>query len=306
MLVSDHNASRTILIPVMQTPADANSAYAKRFNAVLTYIETNLDGDLSVDALSRVANFSKFHFHRQFASYVGVPVTRYVQWLRLRRAAQHLASRAPCSVLDVALDAGFDSPEAFSRAFRRAFGMAPSAFRRRPNWQIWSATLVVPYLSRKLTMQVQIIDFSETRVAALEHCGPPGLVNESVRKFVEWRKQSGQSPVAASRTFGIPRNNPDTTPAEEFRFDICGEINEPVAPNAHGIREIVIPGGRCAVVRHVGSPDHIGETIYPIYRDWLPASAEELRDHPLFFHYLSVFPETPLDQWQTDIYIPLA
>jgi AraC family transcriptional regulator len=290
----------------MQAHVDATRAYTKRFNAVLAYIEMNLEGDLSVETLSRIANFSKFHFHRQFASYVGVPVARYVQLMRLRRAGHRLASREFCSVLDAAFDAGFDSPEAFSRAFKRAFGTAPSSFRQHPNWQIWSATFVVPYLSRKLTMQVQIIDFSETRVAALEHCGPTGLVNESVRKFVDWRKQSGQSPLASSRTFGIPRNNPDTTPADAFRFGICGEIDEPVASNVYGIRELVIPGGRCAVVRHTGSTDHVGETIYPIYRDWLPASGEELRDHPLFFHYLSVFPETPQDLWQTDIYIPLV
>jgi AraC family transcriptional regulator len=290
----------------MQAHTDATSAYTQRFDAVLAYIDANLEGDLSVEALSRVANFSKFHFHRQFAAYVGVPVARYVQLLRLRRAARRLASREPCTVLDAALDAGFDSPESFSRAFRRVFGMAPSAFRQHPSWEIWSATFVVPYLSRKLTMQVRIVDFAETRVAALEHSGPPGLVNESVRKFIDWRKQSGQSPLSSSRTFGIPRNNPDTTPGEAFRFDICGELAEPVAPNAYGVRAITIPGGRCAVVRHTGSTDHVGETIYPIFRDWLPGSGEELRDHPLFFHYLSVFPETPQDEWQTDIYIPLV
>jgi AraC family transcriptional regulator len=290
----------------MQAHTDATRVYSKRFEAVLAYIDTNLEGDLSVEALSRIANFSKFHFHRQFAAYVGIPVARYVQLMRLRRAARRLASRESCSVLDAALDADFDSPEAFSRAFKRAFGTAPSVFRQRPNWQIWSATFVVPYLSRKLAMQVRIVDFSATRVAALEHCGPIGLVNESVRKFIDWRKQSGQSPVLTSRTFGIPRSNPDTTPADGFRFDICGEIDEPVAPNDHGVRELVIPGGRCAVVRHVGSTDHIGETIYPIYRDWLPASGEELRDQPLFFHYLSVYPEMPQDQRQTDIYIPLV
>jgi len=290
----------------MQAHVDASRTYTKRFNAVLAYIEMNLEGDLSVEALSRIANFSKFHFHRQFVAYVGVPVARYVQLMRLRRAGHRLASRESCSVLDAALDASFDSPEAFSRAFKRAFGTTPNSFRQHPNWQIWSANFVVPFLSRKLTMQVRIVDFSETRVAALEHCGPPGLVNESVRKFVDWRKQSGQSPIALSRTFGIPRNNPDTTPAELFRFDICGELTGPIAANLHGIRELFIPGGRCAVVRHTGSTDHIGETIYPIYRDWLPTSGEELRDHPLFFQYLSVFPETPQDQWQTDIYIPLV
>lgn len=154
-------------------------------------------------------------------------------------------------------------------------------------------------------MQVRIVDFPEVKVAALEHCGPPGLVNESVRRFIEWRMQSGQSPVASSRTFGIPYSNPDTTPPAAFRFAICGEIHEAVAPNEFGVHEIVIPAGRCVVVRHVGSTDHIGETIYPIYRDWLPASGEELRDQPLFFHYLSAYPETPQDQWQTDVYVPL-
>ena len=280
-------------------------AYQKRFDAVLAYIEANLEGDLSVKTLGQVANFSAFHFHRQFTAFVGVPVSRYVQLMRLRRAAHRLAAAADYSVLEAALGAGFESPEAFSRAFRRALGMTPSAFRKSPNWQLWNAVFTIPHFSRTITMQVRIVDFAEVRLAALEHRGPPGLVDESVRRFIAWRMQSGQSPVASSRSFGIPYGNPDTTPPEQFRFAICGEIHEVVVPNEFGVHERVIPAGRCAVVRHTGSPDHIGETIYPVYRDWLPASGEELRDHPLFFHYLSVYPETPQDQWQTDVYVPL-
>ncbi|WP_426115330.1 AraC family transcriptional regulator [Pseudomonas sp. DSP3-2-2] len=280
-------------------------AYTKRFNDVLAYIDANLEGDLSVKTLSHVANFSAFHFHRQFTAFVGVPVSRYVQLMRLRRAAHSLAALADHSVLDAALGAGFESPEAFCRAFRRAFGTTPSAFRSEPNWQVWNAVFAIPHFSRTIIMQVRIVDFPEVRVAALEHCGPAGLVNESVRMFIEWRMQSGQSPVASSRTFGIPYSNPDTTPPQAFRFAICGEIHEAVASNEFGVHEMVIPAGRCVVVRHAGSPDHIGETIYPIYRDWLPASGEELRDQPLFFNYLSAYPETPQDQWQTDVYVPL-
>ena len=288
-----------------QTSA-ARAAYAKRFEAVLAYIDAHLDGDLSVEALSGVASFSAFHFHRQFTAYVGVTVARYVQRMRLRRAAQRLAAQRPCSVLEASLDAGFESPEAFSRAFRRACGMAPSAFRRKPNWQVWSAAFAVPHFSRSIVMQVRIVSFPETRVAALAHQGSPGLLEQSVRRFMAWRQHSGQSPVRSSRSFGIAYANPDTTPPEEFRFDICGELAEPLAPNEFGVRELLMPACRCAVVRHVGSTDHIGETIYPIFRDWLPASGEELRDQPLFFHYLSVYPETPQDQWQTDIHVPLA
>ena len=291
----------------MSSPtAPARAAYARRFDAVLAHIDAHLDGELSVQALSRVANFSAFHFHRQFTAHVGVPVARYVQLMRLRRAAHRLLSSSRGSVLDAALDAGFDSPEAFSRAFRRAFGVAPSAFRRRPNWQAWSAVFVVPHLSRKLMMQIRIVEFSATRVAALAHHGAPDRLDASVARFVAWRQQSGQSPVASSRTFGIPYDNPDTTPPEAFRFDICGELAEPLAPNTFGVRELLMPACRCAVVRHVGSTDAIGETIYPVFRDWLPASGEELRDQPLFFHYLSVHPETAPEQWQTDIYIPLV
>ena len=283
----------------------SNAAYTKRFDRVLAYIDANLEGDLSVNTLSQVANFSAFHFHRQFTAFVGVPVSRYVQLMRLRRAAHCLSCGADYSVLDAAFGAGFESPEAFSRAFRRAFGTTPSAFRKQPNWQVWSAVFTIPHFSRNIIMQIRIVEFCAVRVAALEHRGAPALVGESVRKFIEWRMRSGQSPVASSRSFGIPFGNPDTTPAEEFRFAICGEIHEAVAANEFGVTERVIPGGRCVVVRHVGSPDHIGESIYPIYRDWLPSSGEELRDQPLFFEYLSIFPETAQDQWQTDIYVPL-
>lgn len=59
-----------------------NFAYTKRFNAVLAYINENLEDDLSVNTLSHVANFSAFHFHRQFTAFVGVPVSRYVQLMR--------------------------------------------------------------------------------------------------------------------------------------------------------------------------------------------------------------------------------
>ncbi|MGY2173557.1 AraC family transcriptional regulator, partial [Pseudomonas gingeri] len=59
------------------TDLSSSHAYAKRFDAVLAYIDTYLEGDLSVNALSRIANFSAFHFHRQFTAYVGVPVAQY-------------------------------------------------------------------------------------------------------------------------------------------------------------------------------------------------------------------------------------
>ena len=154
-------------------------------------------------------------------------------------------------------------------------------------------------------MEVKIVEFKQTRIAVLEHRGSPALVNDSVRVFIDWRKQSGLSPIASSQTYGLVYDNPDTTEPQDFRFDICGSVTSEVPNNPQGVVNKVIPGGRCAVVRHTGSHNRIGESAYYLYREWLPTSGEDLRDFPLFFHYLNLIPETPEHELLTDVYLPL-
>lgn len=286
----------------MTTPKQQDDAI--RFEKVFAYIEQHLDEPMNVETLSRVANFSKFHFHRQFSLYAGIGVAAYVRQQRLKRASHQLVFRHD-KIIDIALDAGFESPEAFSRAFRQLFGQSPSQFRTSPHWQQWNERIQLPHRERNKNMDVNIVNFAETRVAVLTHKGAPELVNNSTRAFIEWRKESGLSPAKTSRSFGVVYDDPDTTAPDQFRFDLCGEVSAPVPPNPQGVVNGVIPAGRCAVTRHVGSHDRIAETIYPLYREWLPQSSEELRDHPLFFHYLNLIPDTEEHELLTDIYLPL-
>lgn len=102
------------------------------------YIDQHLDDELTVESLSQVANFSKFHFHRQFANYTGIGVFRYVQLMRLKRASYRLAFNPLEKIIEIALEAGFENPESFSRAFKNMFGQTPSAFRKTPDWGQWS------------------------------------------------------------------------------------------------------------------------------------------------------------------------
>ncbi|MBK6355695.1 MAG: AraC family transcriptional regulator [Betaproteobacteria bacterium] len=279
--------------------------YARRFAKVLDHIESNLGETLSTELLSQVANFSKFHFHRQFAEYVGTSVGRYIQLLRLRQASYRLAFSRQDKIIDIALDAGFENPESFTRAFRNTFGQSPSAFRRQPDWESWHDRYRFRIPERKQTVQVEIVDFKTTRVAVMEHRGPTERVNDSVGQFIDWRQASGLSPKNSSRSFGIVYDNPDTCEPADFRFDICGEVHDEVPANPQSVITKYIPGGRCARVRHNGSHTRIGESIYPLYRNWLPESGEELRDFPLYFHYLNLMPETPEHELVTDIYLPL-
>jgi len=280
-----------------------SGTYARRFQKVFDYIHTHLDEELSVETLSRVAHFSKFHFHRQFFLFVGLNAARYIQLLRLKRASYRLVFEPKVR----ALQAGFENPESFSRAFKAVIGQTPSQFRKGPAWQPWTERFQIPTIERTEAMEVKIVDFPATAIAVLEHRGAPALVYDSVQRFIDWRKTTGLSPVNSSRHFGIAYDDPATTPPEQFRFDLGGSITAPVPENAWGVVNKSILAGRCAVVRHLGSRDgdNLGRSIYPLYREWLPSSGEELRDFPLFFEYLNLIPQVEEHELVTDIFLPL-
>ena len=283
----------------------SSSQYGKRFAKVRDYIDKHLSEDLSIERLSQVANFSKFHFHRQFSHYAGISVSRYIQMMRLKRASGRLVFEPHVQIIEIALEAGFENPELFSRAFKRAFDQTPSQFRIYPAWKPWGERYRFPIKEGTSNMDVKIVSFEETKVAVLEHRGPPEQVDDSAKTFIAWRKESKLSPVKTSKTYGIAYDDPDTAESGAFRFDICGSVTTEVPANPQGVVNKIIPGGRCAVVRHLGAHDRIGESAYYLYREWLPGSGEELRDFPLFFHYLNLKPETPEPDLITDIYLPL-
>lgn len=108
--------------------------YHDRMQRVLDHIDRQLDSDLDLATLSSVAAFSKFHFHRQFTAIFGLSVHRYVQLARMKRASYQLAYRDVDSVTAIAMEAGYEAPDAFARAFRQRFGQSPSAFRKSPDW----------------------------------------------------------------------------------------------------------------------------------------------------------------------------
>jgi len=290
-----------------------NHSYDAKIGRVCDYISTHLNDDLSVAKLSLVANFSKFHFHRQFSVYTGVTVAKFILMMRLKRASYQLVFEPDMRIIDIALDANFENPESFSRAFKKTLGQSPSQFRNAPKWQHWNELFVNnklhsghPFTIESTdNMHVEITHFNEQMVAVLEHAGAPELVNHSVQTFIEWRKSCSLSPVDTSKSYGIVYDDPKNTKPEDFRFDICGSVTKPVPANPQGVIEKVIPGGRCARIRHLGSHDAMDEKIYYLYGQWLPESGEELRDSPFFFHYINLFPQVAEHELITDIYLPL-
>jgi AraC family transcriptional regulator len=94
------------------------------------YIESHLSGDLSLEAVAGAVGVSRFHLSRAFSMTTGGALAAYVRSRRLSLAAAALGGGAP-DILAVALDAGYGSHEAFTRAFRQQFGLTPDQLRER-------------------------------------------------------------------------------------------------------------------------------------------------------------------------------
>lgn len=97
---------------------------------VLRHIEAHLDAPLSVASLAKVAGFSPFHFARLFASQVGESPMSHVRRRRLQRAARRLNEDPPPDLVQLAFECGFESQEAFTRAFKQGLGVTPGRFKR--------------------------------------------------------------------------------------------------------------------------------------------------------------------------------
>lgn len=96
----------------------------------LWYIESHYSTDIALADIARIAGVSPFHLARLFQAATGWSVVRYMRARRLTEAARLLAAGAP-DILDLALNSGYASHEAFNRAFREEFGVTPDDVRQR-------------------------------------------------------------------------------------------------------------------------------------------------------------------------------
>jgi AraC family transcriptional regulator len=214
-------------------------------------------------------------------------------------------------IVDISLASGYEYHESFSRAFKKSIGQTPSEFRACPQWNPWHAIYQPLDDLRSKHMKpanqpnsVKVMIFEETKIAVLEHRGDPNLIGDSVRKFIEWRKQNHLSPQV-SDTFNILYDNPSETSPENFRLDICASTERDVTDNSLGIVGKIIPGGRCAVLRYIGDEANLGDSITYLYSNWLPWSGEEPRDFPLFLQRVKFFPDVPEHEAIIDVFLPL-
>jgi AraC family transcriptional regulator len=247
----------------------------------LWYIESHLSGDLSLDAIAEVVGVSRYHLSRAFGVTVGCALASYVRGRRLSESARELGNGAP-DILVLALDSGYGSHEAFTRAFRQHFGVTPEQLRERGTTE--GLDLMEP------------IRMNDTHGAAL---ASPRIVRERallVFGLAQRHRTNAAIPLQWDRfvpylgtipnqvgkdTFGVICN-PDDTGSYEYISGV--QVSEfPAEPEEFS--RVRIPPQTYAVFEH---PDHVssvGATWSAIWNHGITDAGYQASDGPAFERY---------------------
>jgi len=233
---------------------------------LLSRLRDGLDGDLALADLARAFGASPFQFHRKFSRAVGETPRKHVERLRLERAA-YLLAVAEARIVEIALEVGFDSHEAFSRAFRRWSGRSPTAWRREAKaWQ-------VARMQRNRQCKGDGCSFTDvwfethpaTPMLAIRRLGPYADLNAEeardpyFRQIEDWAKARGL-PLGPAR-WGLFPDDPNLTPPRLQCADLCIPVRTSVAGDAC-VRCQELPGGLFGKIGHFGP----GSTVAQAYR----------------------------------------
>lgn len=301
----------------MTTGRKASTAtdHHARILRVLVYIQEHLDDAISMEDLARVAAYSLFHFHRVFRGMVGETVTEHVRRVRLERAA-HQLKHSDTAVVRLAMAAGYETHEAFTRAFRAHFGQSPSEFRRAQRPVPYPSVLnrvhyggyeplaeFDPVVGRQ-TMDVKIEHKPATRVAFVRHQGPYMQSDKAWETLMSWANRRGLVGPQA-RMLGLSYADPEVVAPEDCRYDACLVVGPEVEPEGEvGVQEI--PAGEFAVTLHVGPYEGLKQTYAELMGQWLPRQARAAGDPPSVERYFNNPATTKPEELRTEVAIRLA
>jgi AraC family transcriptional regulator len=289
--------------------------YKQALLGVLVHIQARLDDPLELAALAALARLSPYHFHRVFHGMVGESLMAHIRRLRLERAALQLKTGSR-PVIDIALAAGYETHESFTRAFRASFGASPSAYRSRHGARVHLKSPSGVHFRAggglhdfrsthppRKTMNITIKQLSPVRVAFLRHGGPYHEVGQTWGRLTMLLGQEGLL-GPGTRFLGISHDDPEITPPDRLRYDACVTVDDAFQP-AGEIGVQIIAGGAYAVATHAGPYERLSRTYRAVMGQWLPRSGFGLRMVPCFEAYLNTPENTEAADLLTDVHVPV-
>jgi AraC family transcriptional regulator len=269
----------------------AHIPWTERMLDTLEFIQQHLDEPLDPHELAGRTHFSPHHFHRVFRGMVGESVMEHVRRLRLERAAFRL-KYGESPVTQIAFQSGYDSHEAFTRAFRARFGAAPSEWRAQA-------------IADDATFTVR--DEPARRCLTLRHVGAYGDLSGVWTTLMGYAVQH-QLVRSVPQTYGLVYDDPEITAPTHCRYDAALRIGDTAlpAPLPPGFAVRELAAGRWACTTHHGSFDTVLESYVRLLGTALPRAGVELADDPVVEVSLTDPRITPPHELRTEICVRLA
>jgi len=268
------------------------------------FIESHFGNDITLEEISDVAGLSRYHLSRVFGLVTGHSISSYIRARRLSGAARTLIDQ-PDNILEVALDAGYGSHEAFTRAFRDQFGITPEAVRKQGHTR--NLTLLEPIRMDPARLpELESPRFETLQpmlFAGLQETYPYGgnaAIPSLWQKFnVHFGNIPGQIGNVA---YGVCTHIEGE--AETFRYMAAAAVDDRSDLPA-GFSTLKIPGQRYAVFSHRGHVAGIPATMHRIFSDWMPNSGLDFGNLPDMFERYDERFDPYTGMGLTEIWIPI-
>ncbi len=282
-----------------------------QFNEAMGYIERNLMCNIELNQISHIAGCSEYHFRRMFSFLAGMPLGEYIRRRRLS-VAGILLQTEPVKVIDLALQLGYESPEAFSKAFQAMHGVTPSQAKNKN-----IVLKVLPPMTFQLTikggieMNYRIVEKNAFYIVGfkkritIQFKGINPHMNSLIQKLTPQIIADLKSlcDMEPKGILSVSANFQERT-AEGSELDqYIGVATSKTASNDFDILHVA--ASTWAVFKVAGTfPDAIQDTWAKIYAEWFPTSGYELTGGPELLWNES--PDTSRPDYKSEIWIPVC
>ncbi len=275
----------------------------------IDFIEARLTAELSLALVANSAGLSSYHFSRVFRALTGETVTTYIRRRRLTEAARRLIHRDE-RLIDLAVTYGFESQAAFSRAFKRQFGVPPGAYRRARRAMLWAYRPAITADDFKLDEEFRAMEPQIVEKAAFKVVGLAGEFSQDTNHRIPalwtafWKRHEEVKTAIDGHSFGL------CICVDEDNFTYVAAVEAADTDDVpEGMCEVQIAAQTYAVftVPMTGQEPigkELGRANRFIWKTWLPLSGHTFAKAPDFEYYDDRFDSRTLSG-EIDIYIPI-
>lgn len=280
--------------------------WVKSIQTALDYMEEHLLEELSIEEIAKQANFSVFHFQRTFNVMADITVGEYIRRRRLTLAANELR-KSTIKIIDVAHKYGYETPEAFSKAFRKQHGITPTQARKHlGKFKSYNRLVIQVNLKGADPMDYKIVDYPAFKVVGVKK--EFSLINEQnqvgIPKMWEKAHKDGTNELLSRLNNGPVKGV----------LGVCDDKNDKTIDywigtaykdeTPAGLSAIEIPASKWAIFEVRGAmPDAMPKVWKQIFSEWFPSSSYEHAGTPEMEVYSNG--DASQSDYYSEIWIPV-